>query len=187
MRRRFATWIDRQAAWRRMRLGALGLLGLGAATAGEASAEEPAAAASGRLNPLSTLDRAELKAFLDKPLFAPSRQAPRIAPAEPPPPVVASAAPPPEEPPNIRLTGIVEGSATPMAILERLNAKTTSTVRLGDLVDGWLVASIDAMGIKLTNGDREQEYRLFAGVSLMISGPEHAEMPQAPVRRDLLR
>lgn len=112
-----------------------------------------------RLNPLSSLDPSEVSRFRSRPLFAPSRRPPPMAqraPADAP--VVAPIVR--REPPKVRLTGVVQGVTVPMAILQRSDA-STSTVRIGDDVDGWLVTSINSLGVMLRNGAHEHEYKLF--------------------------
>jgi hypothetical protein len=125
------------------------------------------------LNPLSAIKPSELSAFLEQPLFIPSRQAP---PSISDPPQSSEPSEPElkadEEPPKIRLVGIVQASGARTALLQRSNARTVSRVRLGDELDGWLVTSVEAAGVRLKRGDREQEYRLFAKGTLSVDRHE---------------
>lgn len=154
---------------------------LGAALLGAALIGAPApargqdAAAEPPLNPLRALKPSDLGAFREKPLFTPSRQPPR-APQRLPDvpssaPVVVAA------PPRVRLTGIIQGAPAPAAILWRSEASPTATVRLGDEVDGWRVASIDALSILLRSGTREQEYKLFSPSAGPAGAAEAAPTP----------
>ena len=125
------------------------------------------------LNPLSAIKPSELSAFLEQPLFIPSRQAPPsvtdlLHSAEPIEPKLKVD----EEPPKIRLVGIMQASGARTALLQRLNARTVSRVRLGDEFDGWLVTSVEAAGLRLKRGEREQEYRLFAKGTLSVDRQE---------------
>ena len=128
------------------------------------------------LNPLRALRPADLGAFREKPLFTPSRQPPRAPQRLPEAPSSAPivAAPPP----RVRLTGIIQGASAPAAILWRSEAGPTATVRLGDDVDGWRVASIDALSILLRSWTREQEYKLFGPSPAPVGGP-----PTAPAQQ----
>lgn len=112
------------------------------------------------LNPLNALKRSDLKAFKEKPLFTPSRQAPP-APARRADPVPATAAPVQLEEPKVLLTGVIEGTMAPVAILQHAGSSAATPVRVGDHVDGWLVATIDSLSVLLKDGSRIREYRLF--------------------------
>lgn len=131
-----------------------------------------------RLNPLSSLDPADVSRFRDAPLFTPSRRPPPVARPRP---ETAPAITPVvrREPPKLRLTGIIQGSAAPSAVLQRSDQSTT-TVRIGDDVDGWLVTAIDSVAIRLRSGAHEQEYKLFGQDALAADRPEAA----APVRAE---
>lgn len=151
--------------------GACLLLALAPARADE---EEPAAGApsdaaaapapDAALNPLSRLDKASLEAFRETPLFTPSRRRPKppeAAEAEPPPPPPPPPAPEPAPPPEITLSGIIDGPDGAIAVVNEADEERTDRLRLGDQIDGWLVTTIDPMSLRLTLGEREQEYRLF--------------------------
>jgi hypothetical protein len=160
---------------------AAGLILVGAP--GHGAAQEGAAEAA-RLNPLSSLRPSDLRSFRERPLFTPSRKPPPVAPSLPErTPVAAETV---NEPPNVRLTGIIQGPVAATAVLERPDAGGKSTVRIGDAVDGWIVTAIDSISIKLASGTRQREYRLFARSSLPVSGPDHAAVPD-PDGRDLVR
>ncbi|MFD1702465.1 hypothetical protein ACFSCV_05535 [Methylopila henanensis] len=139
------------------------LVALALAVAGALSARAQEAAPSG-LNPLQSLDAASLTGFRDRPLFTPSRRPPP-APAtdEAPAPLEEAAAPepPPAVQPSLRLTGVIEGPDESVAVIEELDSKQVSQLRLGDMLDGWLVTAIDPAALRLTLGEREEEYRLF--------------------------
>jgi type IV secretory pathway VirB10-like protein len=115
------------------------------------------------LNPLAGLDASSLSAFRDKPLFTPSRRRPEPEAAPEPEPVVEAApAPPPEAPaPNLKLQGVVIGDEGAVAVLQDLDGGGMQRLRLGDMVSGWLVTDIGDVAVRLTLGEREQEYWLF--------------------------
>lgn len=162
------------------RLCRLAAAGAGVATgvAIAAAAAQDAAPSSAPLNPLSSLRPSDFQAFRERPLFTPSRRPPPIVPSLPEraPPVRAEVE---DEPPNVRLTGVVHGAAAPMAVLQRPDAGGTTTVRIGDDVEGWAVAAIDSVGVRLVRGTRAREYRLFARDSLPVTGPDHATVGNA--------
>ncbi len=152
---------------------AIALAALWGSTLAAAKAQEGASPERLRLNPLNALKPSDLQAFKRRPLFAPSRAAP---PAEPRrderPPIVVI--PSGKEPPRIQLTGVVEGIASPVAILQRADASAPSMVRIGDDVEGWLVISIDSLSIVLKSGAREHEYKLFSNDPAPVAAPETA-------------
>lgn len=116
------------------------------------------------LNPLSAIEKSTLQGFRERPLFSPTRRAPALeAPAaeiETPAEVAAPPAPPAPQP-NLRLTGVVEGPDESVAVVQDLDANITTQLRLGDMLNGWLVTSIDPVALKLTLGERDEEFRLF--------------------------
>ena len=110
------------------------------------------------LNPLHSLDKSDLKAFVEQPLFDPARRLPAIfAPVGIPMPTNAI-----EPPPNVRLLGLVHG-ATDVALVRGLDNKT-SMVSTGDLLGGWTVAVMPPNGLRLTKGHRAYEYTIFAAM-----------------------
>ena len=136
-----------------------------AASAQEPAEDDPApSAADPALNPLSALGADSLSAFRDRPLFTPSRRAPQppaAVEAEPAPEPEIATAPPPAPQPNLRLAGVIEGPEETVAVVEDLGSNTVSQLRLGDMLDGWLVTAIEADALRLTLGEQEGEYRLF--------------------------
>ncbi|GLK80170.1 hypothetical protein [Methylopila turkensis] len=138
-----------------------GTLALAVAGALSARAQEPPPSG---LNPLQSLGAASLTGFRDRPLFTPSRRPPPAPVAdEAPAPLEEAAAPepPPAVQPSLRLTGVIEGPDESVAVIEELGSKQVSQLRLGDMLDGWLVTAIDPAALRLTLGEREEEYRLF--------------------------
>lgn len=134
-----------------------------------------------RLNPLSALEPSEVSRFRERPLFTPSRQPPPVA--LPAPDRAAPIAPiVRREPPKVRLTGVIQGNTSPMAILQRSGESATATVRVGDNVDGWLVISIDSLAIVLQSGAHEHAYKLFGAEPSVVEGPEAAPAAK-PERR----
>lgn len=140
-------------------------------------AQDNGASDASRLNPLASLSPSDLNGFRDMPLFTPSRQPPPVARRVPDSlPVIAPIVR--RAPPKVRLTGVIQGNSAPMAILQRSDAGTTATVRIGDDVDGWLVTSIDPLGILLRSGAHEHEYKLFGQEPSSIDAPEAAAAPK---------
>lgn len=131
-----------------------------AVTAPSASADDAV------LNPLRAIEKSSLDAFLKRPLFSPSRRAPepptRFEPAPPPVselPLIAAYEPPP--PPKLRLTGVIATNSESVAVVKNLESDATEKLRLGDVLDGWLVTSIEPIMLRMTLADRDEEFRLF--------------------------
>lgn len=169
------------ALWQRIPLAMAVVAALGVTTRGS-EADETAKSEGLSLNPLSSLKPPDVSRFKDQPLFTPSRRPPPVTQPRSEAPLVVIAPPPNRAPPKVRLTGVVQGVTAPVAFLQRSDASTTSMVRVGDDVDGWLVMSIDPLGILLKSGAHQHEYKLFSQNPSAIDGPDIAATPK-PERR----
>ncbi|ACL56780.1 hypothetical protein [Methylobacterium nodulans] len=117
-----------------------------------------------------------------RPLFSATRRPPALRVAAPMPvqPAVPPPPPPPPKPaPQLHLVGVVEGLDRPLALLRRAPGDRALTVRVGDRVEDWEVASIEAGRVLLRDGSREQDYRLFAREGA-AKGPAAATLGAAP-------
>ena len=124
-----------------------------AASAGRAAAQDTVS-----LNPLTTLDKAALTGFVERPLFDPERRLP------PPAPVLAEAPPPPapvEPAPSLQLLGIVHGLHD-MAIVHRDGGQQTIVLHTGDKLGSWTVTVRPPVGVSLSSGDRTVDFAIFA-------------------------
>lgn len=132
-----------------------------AAAQGAALAQETAASARTLLNPLAAIDPQKLDGFLNRPLFSPTRRPPTPVQAAP----VAAAAPAEAkaEPPAIRLVGIVRTPEGGIAQLTQDDDGRRFSVRVGDFLDDWAVASIEKSTLVLKQGDQEASFELFRG------------------------
>lgn len=111
-------------------------------------------------NPLATIDRATLNAFVEKPLFELSRRQPVV---EPPHVYVAPPAPTlVEQPPSLRLLGLVESRQSIFALVYRNDKRKTETMRSGDRIGSWVV-QITTANLRVVSGNRAFEYKLFRG------------------------
>ena len=111
-------------------------------------------------NPLAALDPATLRAFVDQPLFEPSRRPPVVAP-----PYVDVAPPVPtiiEQPPSLRLLGLVESTRSIFAVVYRNDTGKTETLRPGNRIGSWVVQIMPA-SLRVVRGDRAFDYPLFKG------------------------
>jgi hypothetical protein len=168
-------------ASRRLRLAALlatGLAllaaGLGAASSQDAGPVQEASAAAvaglddrSVLNPLSELALDRLTGFRDRPLFTPARRPPAPPQAEPEPEPVAVVDEPETvedavvEAPSVMLSGIVEIESDRVAMLRDMATSTTLSVRVGDPVESWTVASIDDASVTLEHEGERHEIKMF--------------------------
>ncbi len=125
-------------------------------TAGPLAAQELARS----LNPLAALDQASIKAFVEQPLFEPSRRPPVVA---PPYVYVTSSVPTVvEKPPSLRLLGLVESTRSIFAIVYSNDTGKTETLRPGDRIGSW-VTQITAANLRVISGNRAFDYTLFRG------------------------
>ncbi|MFE1597979.1 hypothetical protein [Methylobacterium sp. ID0610] len=132
-----------------------------------AAAPAPAATASPTVGPSAPTGPAPAEAGRParaRPLFSATRRPPpvSVAAAVEAAPVIEAPPPPPSPPPQLRLVGIVEGIDRPLALLRGEMGERTRTVRVGDRIEAWEVVRIEAGGILLRDGDREQDYQIFA-------------------------
>lgn len=118
--------------------------------------EPPPAPETGPLagNPLANFDKNQLENWVQRPLFAPSRKGP------PPQDVKsASAAPPP--PPDYQLLGVVLNPERTIAVLRREDTGTDVRVQVGDMIGGWLVASVEREAVILKRDEEEPQVVRF--------------------------
>ncbi len=127
-----------------------------ARTAAQAPAPEADAAAPDpdRLqlhNPLATFDKATLKDWVERPLFAPSRRRPpAVAVAEHPLVRQATAKSPV---PIYDLLGIVRDGERAIALLRKKSDGTSFRVEVGDMIGGWRVARMEFASVVLERED----------------------------------
>lgn len=128
----------------------LALLVVFAARSVAASGEGPPS-----LNPMAAFPKAELKAFVNAPLFDPTRRLPPPAPAMPvlPPPVVATV----EQPPAVELVGVIQG-AQPEAIVQ--DGGRTTVLHTGDRLGNWFAEVLPTV-LRLHSGLRAYDYAMF--------------------------
>lgn len=139
---------------------------------GAALAQQATASGAALLNPLSAIDPQKLDGFLNRPLFSPTRRPPAPAPVAP----LAAAAPAQAqvEPPAIRLVGIVRTPEGGIAQLAQDDDSRRYSVRVGDFLGEWSVASIDRSTLVLKQGDREASFELFRGTAADAAKPQAA-------------
>ena len=98
-------------------------------------------------NPLASFEKDSLKNWIQRPLFAPARK--------PPPPAEAKqAVEAPKLPPDYQLIGVLLNPKRTIALLRSENSGAQYRVEVGDMIGGWLVASVerDAVMLKRDEG-----------------------------------
>jgi hypothetical protein len=102
-------------------------------------------------NPLATFDEATLKNWVERPLFAPSRQRPAA---------VAAAAQPSVRQAGPKLAvasydllGILRDGERAIALLRKKGEGTSFRVEVGDMIGGWRVARMEAASVVLERED----------------------------------
>lgn len=121
------------------------------------------------LNPLSALDPAKLDGFLGRPLFSSTRRPP-LPPSEP---TDAPAVEAGQEPPDVRLVGIVRTPKENIAQLLEGGGAHRFSVRVGDFLGDWTVASIGNSAVTLKLGAREAHLNIFGNAV-----PDAADRPK---------
>lgn len=126
---------------------------VGTDTQAPAGSETAAVPQSG--NPLASLDKATLKDWVERPLFAPSRKRP--------PPTEASQGSAPKAagakpaPPIYELLGIVRDKGRAIALLRKKADGTSFRVQVGDTLGGWQVSKVDPKAVTLIRDDGTSE------------------------------
>jgi hypothetical protein len=111
---------------------------------------------AGALNPLSALDTASFKSFIEKPLFSPTRKLPEesVSADE----MVADITPPAL---NIRLLGVVVAPRGSIARILDVDDGTSHSLRKGETFNDWAVMSIDKAVLRLSKGDEIADFTVF--------------------------
>ncbi len=165
----------------KMALGAFLLQALcwsGPALAQGLSLSSPIPNSPGIANPLAGIATSKMSAFLDRPLFSPSRRPPQpttsVNAGPPPPPVIST---PTAD--HLRLVGTLTSDAGGQAIIQSKAGGTLVSVTEGELVDAWRVIEIQPSLVRLTNGSNEVVLEMFkAG---RTSAPPAVSATAAPI------
>jgi len=100
-------------------------------------------------NPLADFDKAGLSDWIERPLFAPSRQRPAT--------IAKTALPrqtaPKQPPPSYDLLGIVRNGERAIALLRKKGEGTSFRVEVGDMVGGWSIAKVESASVVLKRAD----------------------------------
>jgi hypothetical protein len=105
-------------------------------------------------NPLAEFDKTKLENWVQRPLFAPSRKRP------PPQAAKATSAPPPP-PPDYQLLGVLLNPKRTIAVLRSEETGTDVRVQVGDMIGGWLVASVEREAVTLKRDEEEPQVIRF--------------------------
>ncbi len=105
-------------------------------------------------NPLGSFEKASLKNWVQRPLFAPSRR-------RPPPQDAKSKIAPPLPPPDYQLLGVLLNPRTTIALLRSEDTGTDFHVQVGDMIKGWLVASVERDAVTLKRDDETSQVIRF--------------------------
>jgi general secretion pathway protein N len=88
----------------------------------------------------------------ERPLFSPARRPPARAVAAP---ADVNAAPIAAPPPQLVLSGVLLKSAEGIALLRKPNEFKANPYRLGQSIDGWLLAAIESRRVLISRDGRE--------------------------------
>jgi general secretion pathway protein N len=136
-------------------------------------------------NPLWSIPLSALSATGERPIFSPSRRPPApavfaVAAAEPPKPV------PPPEPtrPPLVLVGTVVGEFRQFGIFVEETTKETVRLATGEEHGGWMLRSVDKVGVQLEKGRRTATFMLHPPLQNNASGSEAVPVAEliVPVR-----
>lgn len=108
-------------------------------------------------NPLAIQSLEQMSATHNRPLFSSTRRPPPVAAA---PPAQEPEAPPPPQPPAVTLFGTVSDAQGRQAIV-LAPTDNIVRVRIGDEIEGWKVAAIEARQVVLSLADRSATFAMF--------------------------
>jgi len=123
----------------------------------EDNADEPKQSSETGLligNPLAEFDKSQLENWVQRPLFAPSRK-------RPPPQEAKKASDPRPTPPDYQLLGVLLNAKSAIAVLRRENTGAGVRVQVGDMIGGWLVASVERESVTLKRDQEEPQIIRF--------------------------
>jgi hypothetical protein len=121
------------------------------ATSPEVAAEAPVSPEMRLTNPLADFDTSLLKDWIERPLFAPSRQRPAAVAAATP--RAAPQVTPKQPPPSYDLLGILRDGERAIALLRKKGEGTSFRVEVGDMIGGWRVARMEPASVVLERAD----------------------------------
>jgi len=132
-------------------------------------------------NPLWAIPLRTLTATRERPLFSPSRRAPKpvvanvpaIPRPQPPRPVIA-------EHPNLILVGTVTGETRPIAVFIDKATRGTVRLRTGENYKGWTLRSVEAKSVTLRKGNTTETLALPRPTATAGSKPVVTALPPAP-------
>jgi hypothetical protein len=101
-------------------------------------------------NPLASFDKEQLKDWVERPLFAPSRKRPPAAAAAAQPVPQTAALP---AAPSYDLLGIISDGTRALALLQKKGEGSSFRVEVGDMIGGWRVAKIEPAAVVLERND----------------------------------
>jgi general secretion pathway protein N len=97
----------------------------------------------------------QFASIAERPLFNPDRKPD----PEPPPPEAAKAPTALGDLAQVHLVGLIGSKDAQLALVRRADSQIV-TLRAGDVLDGWKVAKIDAEGVALDGGDRQDSLKI---------------------------
>lgn len=144
-----------------------------------ASAQEDATSATARtLNPLGGLTTSDAKAFLERPLFTPTRRPIEIDA------VAAVAGDDIEEAiaadPELMLLGVTSGPDGSIARIATEDGAERRSVRVGEEIDGWTIQAIDPSAVTVTRAGQTVVLAIFKTIETSADAGENDETDEAP-------
>lgn len=110
------------------------------------------------LNPLAGIKPGDFSAFVDRPLFSPSRRKPVV---EPLPADNEVAVETPEAPAlDLKLLGVTSSPTESIALVSE--GDSAQSLRQGDTIGGWTVESVEPAAVVLVRNEERLALRLFA-------------------------
>jgi general secretion pathway protein N len=109
-------------------------------------------------NPLASFDKSTLKNWVNRPLFAPSRQPPKKT--------AKGTVQKPPPPPDYKLLGVVLNRHRTIALLKSQGSGADFRVEVGDMIGGWHVAMVEKDSVTLKrDGEEAQKVKFAKGCS----------------------
>lgn len=122
-----------------------------AAAPAEIDAAAPTSEGLQLRNPLASFDKSLLKDWVERPLFAPSRQRPPTVAGDKHP--LSHRVADKRPPPSYDLLGILRDGDRAIALLRKKGDGTSFRVEVGDMIGGWRVAKMEPASVVLQRED----------------------------------
>ena len=125
-----------------------------------------------RLNPIDTVKLSSVKAFVERPLFSPTRRPPSVEEK-----AVDVSETPTETDPEFLLLGVTSGPEGSVARITTIDGTERHSLRQGETIDGWQLQAVDPSSVTLTRQGETMVLTVFKGTGQTIGSESESADP----------